>query len=351
MKDKDRDTRVAALSPARRHLLERLLNAEGVGVPDTSVGTREHEIQATMVEILRCGRRTVQRPESNIGLLDEYKDKSLIRRGYGAYHSELRSAIFEQDSLFMNLGYVAVNEPQSSTVELPVHLVNRNFIQLVLEVIGDCDLKGRSILDIGCGRGGTISVMRTYFDIGSAVGLDLVADAVAFCNKQHRHPNTWFLQADAEELPFGDASFDVVTNIESSHHYPNITAFYREVARTLKSNGHFLYATLLPVEQFATDVDALTRLGLVLQRERDVTRNVLVSCDQCQGALFQGIESTGTDAGIANAIGLPGSQVYRYMQTGRTAYRLFRFQKPRTADHPTSPARSKTGAAATAGDR
>jgi SAM-dependent methyltransferase len=324
---KDLDTRIAGFSRARRELLKRLLNAEGVEVPANKAHAQEDDIRSTMVEILRHGRAMGQRAEQKMELFDEYKDKDLVQNSYRAYHSALQSAVFEEHSVFMNLGYVPNRNPQYSVIELPGFIVNRNFINLVLEVIGDCDLRRRFVLDVGCGRGGTISVMRTYFDLGPAIGLDLVSDAVAFCNKQHRYPDTYFLHGDAEQLPFGDASFDVITNIESSHHYPDLPGFYREVARTLRAGGQFLYATLLPVEQFPKDLNTLIHLGLVLERDRDVTSNVLASCDQCEDGLFEGIEPTGEDARIADAIGFPGSRVYDYMKSGRTAYRIFRLKK------------------------
>ena len=41
-------------------------------------------------------------------------------------------------------------------------------------------------------------------------------------------------------------AFDVVTNIESSHTYPNLRGFFTEVRRVLRSGGRFLYTDLLP---------------------------------------------------------------------------------------------------------
>jgi ubiquinone/menaquinone biosynthesis C-methylase UbiE len=52
--------------------------------------------------------------------------------------------------------------------------------------------------------------------------------------------NATFVEADAEQLPFADASFDRVTCRIAPHHFPNIARFVKEVARVLKNGGLFL---------------------------------------------------------------------------------------------------------------
>ncbi len=52
--------------------------------------------------------------------------------------------------------------------------------------------------------------------------------------------NAVFVEADAEHLPFPDASFDRVTCRIAPHHFPNIAQAVQEVGRVLKSGGLFL---------------------------------------------------------------------------------------------------------------
>lgn len=52
--------------------------------------------------------------------------------------------------------------------------------------------------------------------------------------------NVRFAQADAEDLPFADASFDIVTCRIAPHHFPNPARFVRESARVLKPGGRFV---------------------------------------------------------------------------------------------------------------
>ena len=46
--------------------------------------------------------------------------------------------------------------------------------------------------------------------------------------------------ADAEQLPFADASFDRVTCRIAPHHFPNVALAVQEIARVLKPQGVFL---------------------------------------------------------------------------------------------------------------
>lgn len=54
-------------------------------------------------------------------------------------------------------------------------------------------------------------------------------------------------EADAEALPFPDASFDIVTCRIAPHHFPNPGQFVHEAARVLRPEGHFgLIDTTVP---------------------------------------------------------------------------------------------------------
>ncbi len=52
--------------------------------------------------------------------------------------------------------------------------------------------------------------------------------------------NARFQVADAEQLPFPDATFDRVTTRIAPHHFPNIAQAVKEVARVLQPGGLFL---------------------------------------------------------------------------------------------------------------
>jgi SAM-dependent methyltransferase len=75
-------------------------------------------------------------------------------------------------------------------------------------------------------------------------------------------------------LPFDDASVDVVINIESSGLYPDIDRFYREVHRILRPGGRFLCADYRKTTNLARWRDHLAKSPLEGVREVDITANV-----------------------------------------------------------------------------
>jgi SAM-dependent methyltransferase len=136
-----------------------------------------------------------------------------------------------------------------------------------------------------------------------------------------------FHQGDAENIPFDDASFDVVTNIESSHTYP-IQRFYASVKRMLRPGGYFLYTDLLPVGKMAQCNELLHELGFDLLSERDITQNVLLSCDEIAASR---LSAFGDVAGGSwdNILATPGSTVYESMKNGEWTYRILALSVPR----------------------
>jgi acyl transferase domain-containing protein/SAM-dependent methyltransferase/acyl carrier protein len=226
-------------------------------------------------------------------------------------------------SFFLNYGYVSKNGTDESRYEVSEQVFNRNSVRLAFELIGDASLKGKRVLDVGCGRGGTVALMAETLGAKS-VGVDLSPEAVAFCRRTHKH-GTKFEVGDSENLPFKDKTFDVVTNIESSHTYPNLRAFFGEVSRVIKKKGKFLYTDLLPVERWLEVRALLVPLGFRIVSEREITENVLASCDDVASTRAQAFG--GHDAMIDNFLAVPGSAVYEQMSTGAWQYRILRAER------------------------
>jgi phthiocerol/phenolphthiocerol synthesis type-I polyketide synthase E len=296
--------RLAGLGPEQRKLMERLL-----------AGKNPRDRAQTAVfddEALQSFRSTLARTKSG------------ARKFYNVINRELDATIFGAYSAFLNYGYVADGSPQMSPVELPAQMLNRTSVKLVLELIGDCTLAGKRVLDVGCGRGGTLVVVNQFFRPALRVGVDLSSSAIAFCGRAHRIPNTFFLEGDAEQLPFPDGAFDVVLNVESSHSYPDIGSFYAEVKRVLAPGGYFLYTDVFAPERFGAHDGELRRLGFALEQERDITRNVLLSCRETAGLRSQAFAEMAEQAVIEDFLSAPGSTVFQQMESGRAVYRILK---------------------------
>ena len=77
--------------------------------------------------------------------------------------ASLNNSSYRDKIIFFNMGYMPDSKKSETTFKLPDFLINKNSIRLILEIIGDTDLKNKNIIDIGCGRGGTIRVVNKYF--------------------------------------------------------------------------------------------------------------------------------------------------------------------------------------------
>ncbi len=90
------------------------------------------------------------------------------------------------------------------------------------------------ILDVGCGTGANLLLLSKY---GQAEGVDVSEDALAFCRA--RGLDDVKLGA-AEELPYEDGTFDLVTALDVVEHMDDDLAGLTEMRRVLRPGGRVL---------------------------------------------------------------------------------------------------------------
>lgn len=90
------------------------------------------------------------------------------------------------------------------------------------------------ILDVGCGTGANLEMLAHY---GTAEGVDVSPDALAFCRERGL---TNLSEGPAENLPFPDQTFDLVTGLDLVEHLDSDVAGLREMHRVLKPGGRIL---------------------------------------------------------------------------------------------------------------
>lgn len=116
------------------------------------------------------------------------------------------------------------------------------------ELANSVDLKGTSVLDVGCGLGGPCRMLAAEYNC-HATGIDLSNEYIRTANKLSKLVNldhkTTFVQGDATSLPFDDKSFDVVWTQHVQMNIPDKKRFYSEISRVLKAGGYFLYYEIL----------------------------------------------------------------------------------------------------------
>jgi ubiquinone/menaquinone biosynthesis C-methylase UbiE len=134
------------------------------------------------------------------------------------------------------------------------------------------DVRGRDILDVGCGEGG---LARRLARAGArAVGLDPRALSLQQSRDDRAGtPAVRFIDGVAQSHPFPNASFDVVVFFNSLHHVPveAMDGAVAETARVLRRGG------LLYVQEPLTEGSAFELLRMVEDETavRDAAREAL----------------------------------------------------------------------------
>ena len=100
------------------------------------------------------------------------------------------------------------------------------------------------VLEVGCGTGFfTLNLMLAGV-IGEAHVTDISSGMVRVAERNARELGLTVhgKVADAERLPYDDASFDLVVGHAVLHHIPDVELALREVLRVLRPGGRFVFA-------------------------------------------------------------------------------------------------------------
>ena len=100
----------------------------------------------------------------------------------------------------------------------------------VLDLVAD-----KITLDIASGEGYGSSLMASVAK--TVVGVDISDEAVAHAAQKYVNKNLRFQQGSAIDLPFADASFDVVVSFETIEHLAEQEQMVAELRRVLKPDG------------------------------------------------------------------------------------------------------------------
>ncbi len=254
-------------------------------------------------------------------------EKDVRRAEYEAFNTKLNDMRVGRYAHFLNLGYVPNDNPTFCAVDTEGHQLDPHSRRLVLEVLGEGPIDGMDVLDVSCGRGALAVVLKQSFQPKSYCGVDLSPQAIKFCETHHASDAYRFLEGDAEQLPCDDGSMDVVVNIEASHNFPHIDAFFREVHRVLRPGGWFLYADVLAPAMFEQNQGLLNSTGFTTERNLDITSNVMLSSDQVGAMRLKIYDDPEVRAYMADFLFVPGSETYRALDQGQLQYRLYRLRR------------------------
>ena len=145
-----------------------------------------------------------------------------------------------------------------------VHTVTRDGLLARLEPLL---LSAETILDLGSAAGATGRLLRSRFKRAHVVSFDLSHAMLGVARKNKPWlSRAGFVQGDAHQLPFADATFDLVVSNQLLPWMAEPQPVFEQVSRVLKKGGVFAFATLGPdslreVEQAWVTVDDLPHVN------------------------------------------------------------------------------------------
>jgi len=106
---------------------------------------------------------------------------------------------------------------------------------------------GQSILDVACGTGALTKLLADRTDKSNrVVGLDFDGAMLSIASS-HRPDIEWH-EANAMDMPFQDAEFDIVTSHQGFQFIPDRQTGLREIHRVLKPNGRVKFSIWRSIE-------------------------------------------------------------------------------------------------------
>ena len=146
----------------------------------------------------------------------------------------MKEELEEIKTFYDDVYYADISKPPKTTAHLE-KLARKSDIR-----------PGDAVLDVACGLGEWLLVCR---EVGADVyGVDLSEQAIAAC-KRHLVDGE-FHAVPAENLPFEDGKFDLVSCLGSLEHFVEPVVSLKEMARVAKDNARFLI--LVPNADFLT---------------------------------------------------------------------------------------------------
>ncbi len=112
---------------------------------------------------------------------------------------------------------------------------------------------GMQVLDLACGPGDPALALAQRVGASGRVTATDLSEGMLQLARQHADAaglaNISFRLADAQALPFDDASFDVVTSRLGVMYFVDVQMALREIARVLKPGGRTAFAVWGPPDQ------------------------------------------------------------------------------------------------------
>lgn len=108
------------------------------------------------------------------------------------------------------------------------------------------DLRGRSVLDIGCGMG---QHARQYSEMGaeSVLGIDLSERMLAYAREHNSADNIVYRRMAMEDIETIGQSFDLITSSLAFDYVSDFTGLMRKIHGLMKDEARFVFSMSHPI--------------------------------------------------------------------------------------------------------
>ncbi|HEY7765406.1 MAG TPA: methyltransferase domain-containing protein, partial [Aestuariivirgaceae bacterium] len=204
---------------------------------------RDHD--GSFTELLKLSREFF----SDVPLAAGRKSASAGREVYDPALEGEFPAYFLQNFHYQTGGYLTEGSARLYDTQVEVlfsgsaNAMRRQCIVPVSEFLRGRDQRRLKLLDVACGTGRLIRFMKQAFPRLAVVGVDL---SPTYIDEARRHVAPYDAElrtAAAENLPFPDASFDLLATVYLFHEVPGEVrhAIAREMSRVLKPGGRLVF--------------------------------------------------------------------------------------------------------------
>ena len=154
----------------------------------------------------------------------------------------------------MNNGYTMLHYPYFVNESDSFMKAQENLTDYCISLLDPLDNK--EVIEVGCGNGVQSIYIYQNFKPSNITGIDLSEANIEIAESEKERAKAEkvrFIVDDAQNMKhISSESVDVVLNIESAFHYPDKTAFLKEIHRVLKPGGQFLIADILSTRKKRT---------------------------------------------------------------------------------------------------
>jgi ubiquinone/menaquinone biosynthesis C-methylase UbiE len=95
------------------------------------------------------------------------------------------------------------------------------------------------VLDVACGTGQLLGLLAKRSDLPELIGIDRVPAMLNVARQRFGHRAT-FLECEAAQLPFDDASFELITSTSAFHYFEDVDVILSEIRRVIYPKGNLV---------------------------------------------------------------------------------------------------------------